>query len=415
VLSARRAVLAHAVRASETMRRALWNSAVLAVAVLAFGVAPGCTSEPSATDLHPEGPPMIQQVRLVEVFTVAGITTRLTRTVFGFGSYPDATADEAHPVTTAQATPNKLRIIMDELLRGNNLEEIACRAPIDPADGVFDRVPLGATPDDIARCSTAQDVLPLRCPGSNKLSLCLCRIEAGCPLTSNPGGVIVPFGDPVGVKDNDQDGAADEHRFIPGAVGISCNGIDVPLNPVLSYWTPSGDQQVPAQGGFDALGPAVVLVPQVALPTNLTCHVTFSPEVVDKDGIEVCAPAGGDRAAGCTPGDTTAFAFTVEPLTLIPIDLLTGAKRDIKFRIRANAPLDVASVAGVTVTEAPGTPYPEIKATLTMPNEITVQSTAAGGFAASTAYTISVPMTVTDTFHQPAPQPVQITFTTGPI
>ena len=354
---------------------------------------------------------MIEQVRLVEVFTVAGITTRLTRTVFGFGSHPDATADEAHPVTTAQATPNKLRIIMDELLRGNNLEEIACRAPIDADDGVFDRVPLGATPDDIARCATAQDVLPVRCPGSNKLSLCLCRIEAGCPVD----GALVALGDPVGVKDDDQDGAADQHRFIPGAVGISCNGIDVPLNLVQSYWTPSGDQQVPAQGGFDALGPAVVLVPDVALPTSLTCHVTFSPDVVDKDGNQVCAPAGGDRAAGCTPGDTTAFAFTVEPLTLIPLDQLTGASRTVKFRIRANAPLDAASLAGVTVTEAPGTAYPEIKATPTMPNELTVESTAAGGFAASTAYTITVPMTVTDTFHQPAPQPVQITFTTGPI
>jgi hypothetical protein len=380
------------------------------MAVLAMGAAPGCTSETSATDLHPEGPPMIEQVRLVEVFTVAGITTRLTRTVFGFGSHPDATADEAHPVTTAQATPNKLRIIMDELLRGNNLEEIACRAPIDADDGVFDRVPLGATPDDIARCATAQDVLPVRCPGSNKLSLCLCRIETGCPVD----GAVVALGDPVGVKDDDQDGAADQHRFIPGAVGISCNGIDVPLNLVQSYWTPSGDQQVPAQGGFDALGPAVVLVPNAALPTNLTCHVTFSPDVVDKDGIQVCAPAGGDRAAGCTPGDTTAFAFTVEPLTLVPVDQLTGASRTVKFRIRANAPLDAASLAGITVTEASGTAYPEIMTTLTMPNEITVQSTAAGGFAASTAYTITVPMTVTDTFHQPAPQPVQIAFTTGP-
>jgi len=397
------------------MRRVLRNSAVLVEAVLALGAALGCTSETSATDLHPEGPPMIEQVRLVEVFTVAGITTRLTRTVFGFGSHPDATADEAHPVTAAQATPNKLRVIMDELLRGNNLEEIACRAPID-TDTVFDRVPLGATPDDIARCSTAQDVLPLRCPGSNKLSLCLCRIAAGCPVGTNPDGspAVVALGESVGVKDEDEDGAADEHRFIRGAVGISCNGIDVPLNLVQSYWTPSGDQQVPAQGGFDALGPAVVLVPNVALPTSTTCHVTFSPDVVDKDGNQVCAPAGGDRAAGCTPGDTTAFAFTVEPLTLIPVDLLTGAMRSVKFRIRANAPLDAASVTGVTVTEAPGTAYPEITTTLTMPNEITVQSTAAGGFAASTAYTITVPMTVTDTFHQPAPQPVQITFATGP-
>ena len=106
---------------------------------------------------------MIEQVRLVEIYSL-GAAQGLERVVFGFGTHPMASPDEEHPVTTAKAGSNKLRIIMDELLRGNDLEEIQCRAKVDDDD--FARVPLGATPDDIARCSAAQDVLPSLCPGS---------------------------------------------------------------------------------------------------------------------------------------------------------------------------------------------------------------------------------------------------------
>src|SRR5689334_18371087 len=84
-------------------------------------------ASPSATDLHPEGPPMIEQVRLKEVFTANNIPG-LQRVVFAFGSHVDATDADEHPVTTAAATGNRIRIIMDELLRGNFLEEIQCRA-----------------------------------------------------------------------------------------------------------------------------------------------------------------------------------------------------------------------------------------------------------------------------------------------
>ena len=57
---------------------------------------------------------------------------------------------------------------MDELLVGNALEEIACRAVVD--DDAFARVPLGATPDDIAKCTVAQDVLKARCIGDRTRS-----------------------------------------------------------------------------------------------------------------------------------------------------------------------------------------------------------------------------------------------------
>src|SRR5262245_26128742 len=77
-----------------------------------------CSDAPSsATDLHPEGPPMIEQVRLKEVFTANNIPG-LQRTVFAFGTHSDATDADEHAVTTAAATGNRIRIIMDELLRG---------------------------------------------------------------------------------------------------------------------------------------------------------------------------------------------------------------------------------------------------------------------------------------------------------
>jgi hypothetical protein len=396
-----------------------------ALRVVAASLVAACSDPTSATDLHPEGPPMVEQVRLVETYAV-GTSIGLTRVVFGFGTHPDATADDEHPVTTATAAGNKLRIIMDELLRGNNLEEIACRFVVDT--DAFARVPLGATPDDIARCSVAQDVLPVRCPGNNPHSVCLCANDGGCPSGAKPDGTpnITPKGESVGVLDVDQDGAADDTRFIQGAVGIRCDTPGMPTDVSIdldnSYWTPSGDQQKPAQGGFDALGPAVVLVPGpapgVALPTNVDCGVVFSSDVVDKDGNQVCAPPGGDIRAGCTPGDTSAVRFHVEPMALAIASPINpqAQSRTADVLIKANVPIAPASLTSITVTEDPATSYTQFTAAITsagVPNQITIHWTAVGGLTANTHYTITVPITVTDLYNQSPLQPLQIAFTTG--
>lgn len=394
--------------------RAPWAVAASLVPSLVVGLG-ACSDPTSATDLHPEGPPMVEQVRMEET-----IGPGQFQVVFGFGTHPDATPDVEHPVTNATASGNRFRIIMDELLRGNNLEEIACRAVVDTDQ--FARVPLGATPDDIARCAVSQDLLPSRCPGSNPHSVCICANDGGCPTGANPDGSphITPKGESVGVLDKDQDGAADDTRFIQGAVGIRCGAIDVPIDLDSSYWNPSGDQQKPAQGGFDALGPAIVLVPgpttTVALPTNADCGIVFSPDVVDKDGNQVCAPPAGDISAGCTPGDTSAVRFHVEPMTLTPASVINpqGQSRTLDIVVQANVPLDDTSAAGITVTEDPGTNYTDFTATIkpSTPNQITIHWTAVGGLAASTHYTITIPTTVTDRYHQSPLQPLQIAFTT---
>ena len=377
-----------------------------------LALASACTdTATSATDLHPEGPPMIEQVRLKEVYTANNIPG-LQRTVFAFGSHADAQSTEEHPVTTAAATGNRLRIIMDELLRGNNLEEIQCRAVID--SDAFGPVPVGDTPDDIARCSGAQDVLPSRCPGSSSRSVCICALDAGCQIPSTT--IIVPKGESVGVQDADGDGAADATQFIAGAVAIRCGTIDVPTDPAQSYWTPSGTQQTPAQGGFDVLGPAIVLVPAAPLPTGSDCGLVFASSVVDKDGNQVCTPPGGDITAGCTPGDTAAFHFTVEPLAFIPTPAISdpGQSLTAAITLRAPAALDPTTLAGITVTEgaAPFTNFTVSLGTATTANQLTIAWTPPG-LAPSTRYTITIPTTVTDTYHHGPPQAIQFAFTTA--
>src|SRR5262249_7270121 len=88
----------------------------------------------------------------------------------------------------------------------------------------------------------------------------------------------------------------------------------------------------------------------------------FSPDVVDPDGHAVCAPPGGDLTAGCTPGDTGAVRFHVEPLAFVvasPVDP-QAQPLDGDVRILASAPVDTGSLANITVTPAPGGPLPAV-------------------------------------------------------
>lgn len=394
------------------------RSLAMVVWVVASAGLAGCTEPETTASLASGGPPMIAQVLLGEIAPAGA--AQPAREVFGFGSYPGATADQAHPVTEALATGNRLRIVVTELLRGEALQEIQCRAAV--GDDVFARVPSGATSDDIARCAVVSAELPAQCPASNPRSLCICARSGGCP--SLDGMSRTPEGASVGVADADQDGAADGSRFLAGAASIRCTGrqngspIDVPLDLDRSYWTPAGNQFIPPLGSFDVLGPAMVLVPggvsASVLPTGATCGVVFSPEVVSRDGEALCAPAGGDVGAGCTPGDTSAFQFSVEALAFTADINPQAQSRTDDVAIVTNAPLDEASVAGVTVTQA-GARYTEFIATAFSRaiDEIGIHWTASGGLLPATQYTITVPTSVTDQFHQAAPQPFQVSFTTA--
>jgi hypothetical protein len=377
-----------------------------------------CTDLDSATNLHPEGPPMIQQVRMKEMYTDAGGNIQERGPLFAFGTHKLVeSADQAHPVTSAKAVENNLRVIMDELLVGNYLEEINCREQVD--EDSYDTVPVGATPDDIAKCAVPKDVLKGSCKGDH--TVCMCKLDTGCGVNGE-----IKKGEPVGVLDVNQDGAADQHRMIQGSVGLRCGTIDVPIDLLKSYWNPSGDQQVPAMGGFDALGPAIVLVPSVPsgapsgtlpfYPTNTTCNLTFAPSVVDKQGNQVCAPPDGDITKSCTPGDVSAFSFKVEPLAVRAgmssiQDGDTGVSRTGSVNLKFSAPIAAATLGAVTMTEGTNA-FTGFTATQPYPDTITLTWTGVG-LAANQDYTIHIGSTLADLYMQPIPMPVNISFKTG--
>jgi len=227
------------------------------------------------------------------------------------------------------------------------------------------------------------------------------------------------------VLDVNNDGAADNTSFKAGAVGIKCGAIDVPIDLDMSYWNPSGDQQVPAMGGYDALGPAIVLVPKGAIvPTNATCGLTFSSDVLDKQGFSVCTPPAGRPAScagaiddcqdglSCNAGDVSAFSFKTEGLRVTVLGVVDGATNvsaTTPIFANANAPLAAASIAGITVT-----PPPPADFTITLAMAAQVKFTPTTPLTANTMYTITFPVTVTDTFGQPLPAPYSISFTTAP-
>ena len=388
------------------------SSLVIFLASLATAV--GCTDLESETNLNVEGPPMIRQVRMKEVsMDVSGSTS--IRTVFAFGEHDQASSGDypalgKNSMITAAPVGQTIRVVVDELLIGNYLEEIACRAPVD--DDAYDFVPLGTTPDDVAKCSVAKDVLPGSCPGTLEHAVCLCKIEGGCGET--------PMGGPVGVLDVNQDGAADDTRFIPGSVGIRCGSIDVPIDLNNSYWQPSGDQNKPAMGGFDALGPAVVLTPTTttatpvnALPTNTRCELVFASNVVDKQNNQVCAPAGGDVTKSCQPGDVSAFAFQTQALTLSNqsfSDGDTGVDPGAPVVIVSNAPLAAGAISSITVKQGAAN-FTGFTVLNPQPQTLRINWTPA--LPPSTTFTITIATTLTDIYGQPLVMPVSYTFTTG--
>lgn len=390
------------------LARAVARLACAATVATAVGA---CADPGGGSALHPEGPPMILQVRLAESY-LDSEQVRRARLALAFGTHPLADPGEVHAVRDALALGNRLRVVVDELLAGDHLEEIACRGTVDddPSGGDrYGRVPAGATPDDVARCAVPDDELRRSCDPKRARAVCICRRAGGC--TRNSGGDVAE-GEPVGVLDVDQDGAADATRFVPGAAGVQCGPIAVPLDLAASYWSPSGDQRPPAMGGVDELGPALVLVPGAPLPTGASCGLALGDGVVDEQGVRACAPAGGDPAAGCAPGDISAFSFGVEPLAVISssvADLAAGVPRTVRLTFGFSAPVDPASVTAVDIAPAPPAP----PARSAPPGAGLVLDFSAAPLAPRTQYTITLPAAITDTYAQPLAAPRAYRFTTG--
>lgn len=412
----------------------------IAGSLLALASVAGCDDATSSTELNPEGPPMIRQILATEVYQNTAGVYFSRENALAFGDHPDLVFEmDDHKVDTALAGPGqKFRVIVDELLVGNNLEEIACKGQVD--EDAYSRVPPGTTPADIADCAGTQDILNARCTGDHAVCLNDTGAEIVIPGQANP----IPIGGPVGILDSvpepDGDGAADSTRMIDGVVVASCVGkggdsITAPMDLAGSYWQPSGNQQVPANGGVSVLGPALVLVPRFGLPTSSRCTFTFQDTVVDRDGNRLCAPTDGDITKGCpTDGDTALVTFGTEILRFksnIPANNAmnqprltpgTGNKYG-KFTIDFNVVMSIPSLMDhVKVTEngAPATSaYTIVLATgATTKYEFQFVNPNAGGtptgFLPSTVYTVTIEPTVTDYFGQPlGGDPITFTFTTA--
>lgn len=377
---------------------------VSALVLAGLGALGACGEGESATDLNPEGPPMVRQVFMDEAFVNSGGSRQLRR-VLAFGTHPDADPNTIKAVTTAIADSGQnIRVVFDELLIGNYLEEISCRGQVD--DDAYDEVPLGATPDNIADCAVPDDELPFTCTG--EFAVCV------GPDPANPVGVFDILNGQI-----PPDGAPDDLRMIAGAVKIICDDIDVPIDQQNSYWQPSGTQLVPAEGGLNALGPAVVIATAAGLPTSTDCRIEFAERVVDKDFVRPCAPEAGDITKDCTPGDLSLLTFSTEPLIVrsttptnnaMNVPLLRPARTYSEIVLEFTVPVAAASVENITISPLPANPY-TVVIDATTPQRAALRFE--GGYAANTTYTLTIPTTVTDAFGQALPQAVTVTFTTG--
>jgi hypothetical protein len=323
-----------------------------------------CDPSPTAGSA---GPPEILQVFARErVMTTDddGNDVVLIEPRLAFGDHPDIPKDEDDRQVTAAVARDgqRIRIVVDELLLGNALEEVPC------ADGSWSKVPVGMDFDGVARC-------------------------AGADLSRCEGLCIGPNG-PIGILDANQDGAIDDTRMIEGAVTLTCDGAAVPLDPQRSYYQPSGTQLIPG-GSVDALGPAVVIAAADGMPPGSHCAIAFAESIVDKQGERICAPT----AAGCTPGDTSAIGFTVEPFTLATSEPAHGAtdvaltapmSDDATITIHWNAALDPDSVAPSVTVTADGVAVDGLAPTMSPDDAAAIDIAVPGGFKPATTYEVTV-------------------------
>jgi hypothetical protein len=347
---------------------------------------------------------MVQQVFVWEKASTGSASLTVDRLGLAFGDHPDIPADDDRVVDRAVAIKGnlggaKVRVILDELVRGNDIEEVEC------LDGTYSRVPVGTDPDDIARCSGPD----------------LSRCEAVCV-------------DHGGIKDLNADGAVDNDRgfgfrmidYGGGelAASVVCDGQMIPLKrdgPERSFYNPSGDQIIPYDPAthdlnLEGLGPALVLFPSLGLPTNATCTVRFRPEVVDKDGNRVCAPPDGDIGQDCVAeGNTDAIQFRVEPLAFrftIPREGGTLNPASPAVQLGFVAEIDPASLGAITMST--GGADVEIAATLAEGDATTVNIEVPGGYVPDSQYTITVDTGLADILGGTLPEPLTVHFTTTP-
>lgn len=329
------------------------------VCVGAIGVcmltAGGCDDPRSQTLLWPEGSPEIAQVFVVErVVETTGATRNRPQMAFGDHPEIDEESDDRQVVNAVAKGGQKVRIILDELVQGHTLEQVAC------ADGTFSDIPAGTDPDDIADCTGADR--------SDCTAVCT-QIDMN---TNQPVGVL----DQDASGGNEGDGAADDFRFrsycdngeINGCsntelarntvVKIVCDGDPMLIDVEGSFWNPSGNQQLPAETGVNGLGPAIVVVP-FGLRTSASCTLQIDPSIVDKDGNQVCAPPGYFGDTDCSGSDISNVVFGVQPFAMLgssPVNNASGVNPLASMLLQFNQDVDDDCLDAITLETGAGAP-----------------------------------------------------------
>lgn len=400
------------------------------VFAMAFGAA-GCSDLSSPTELRPEGPPMIRQVYITEVVPAgAAFLNRRAQLAFGdhflkIGCDTDTDTLECDNRIGENATADAsqaIRIVFDELLVGNALEEIACAGIVDEDN--YDTVPEGATPDDIAKCAGQPDEIKFTCRGP--------RAVCVGPDPENP----------IGILDDNDDFAADVNQFVAGVVTLTCDGIEVPLDLRTSYYQPSGNQQPPSFGAdivssILSMGPAIVLRPAQGLPTGATCGIAFADTVLDKDGNAPCAAdqyqtydeflAGAGAApnpndwleqdfACSSPNNISSISFGTDVWRITNQSVIngaTGVARGITLSLTLSLAPDATTLdAGITLREVGGADVAVvITQNATEPRTFLVNPDA--NLDANTEYELVIDGDLKNVFGQSFVGPYTLTFTTG--
>jgi len=385
-----------------------------------------CGDTTTNTSLNPEGPPMIRQVFALELVMDGAILRQSQQ--LAFGTHPDITVDtdNGDGVTNAVALGGqRIRVVLDELIRGNAIEAIAC------ADGSFDRVPIGTTPDDIEACAGPPDAIAQTC--------CTDKSNPNLNCRANHVVCVDPTNGIVGVLDVDEDGAADDFQMIDGAVTLTCDGMPMALNLTESFYQPSGNQQITAGPlGINSLGPALVIVPDTGLRTGSNCVIGFNEEITDKDGNRICAPPNGDITGSCAgPGDVSELSFQVEPLRITgqdpsPDATNVGLTTQLILQMNANIdhddcpapppppavppPCPIRCVGGgadcVTLEDSNGGPVAGTVHVL-LSDETQIRFVPDAPLNPDTTYTASLTTNIADPFGGTLPDVITFDFTTG--
>jgi hypothetical protein len=150
------------------------------------------------------------------------------------------------------------------------------------------------------------------------------------------------------------------------------------------YNAPSGNQLVSASDGYRGVGPAIVIEPAIALPTNSRCTIRLNDVVKDRCGVAVTSEPAEFRTAPLVATVAEGGGSSIALVFNAPVSPATVDAGSVTLRKDGTAVAAVTvSVDNQTVTLQPATPL------------------EAGG-----TYDVVIASRVTDTYGRPVPEPL---------